>query len=236
FREAIEQIAKDGITVTYPSGHTDTIETATLRAVRTGISQATGSIQVARMEEMDWDIISVSSHMGARTAPAEDATNHAWWQGKFYSRTGKTEGLPLFSVTGFGTGPGLCGWNCRHSFGAGDGENNPFDQYDSEENKKAYELSQRQRLLERRVRKTKREVMALQSAVDATKDDKLKFDLQQDLDKKSHLLQKQNKAYNQFCEDNELKKLQERLKIAEWNREAAAKARGAARRYENAKQ
>jgi len=235
FGEAIKEIAKDGVIVTYPSGHTDTIETATLRAMRTGISQATGDIQTARMEEMEWDIILVSSHMGARTAPNEDAANHAWWQGKFYSRKGKTEGLPLFSVTGYGTGAGLCGWNCRHSFGAGDGENNPFEQFDSEENKKAYELSQRQRLLERRIRKSKREVMALQSAVDATKDEKLKFDLQQSLDKKSYLLQKQNKAYNQFCEDNELKKLQERLKIAEWGRNEAAKARGAARRYENAK-
>jgi len=136
-----------------------------------------------------------------------------------------------------GTVDGVCGINCRHSVSPyiPGVSNNPFEQFDSEENKKAYELSQRQRLLERRVRKTKREVVALQSAVDATEDESLKFDLQQSLDKKSYLLQKQNKAYNQFCEDNELKKLQERLKIAEWGRNEAAKARGAARRYENAK-
>lgn len=34
------------------SERTDTIETATLRAVRTGISQATSQIQMARVEEM----------------------------------------------------------------------------------------------------------------------------------------------------------------------------------------
>ena len=46
--------------------------------------------------------------------------NHFWWQGKFYSRTGRTPDLPLFvESTGYGTGECLCGWNCRHSFGPG---------------------------------------------------------------------------------------------------------------------
>lgn len=38
--EAVERVAKSGVTVNYPTGWTDTIETATLRAVRTGVSQA----------------------------------------------------------------------------------------------------------------------------------------------------------------------------------------------------
>ena len=63
-------------------------------------------------------------------------------------------------------------------------------------------------------------------------DKKLKFELQQELDRKSALLSKQNKAYNQFCRENDLKPLRERLQIAEWNREKAMKAAGAARRYE----
>lgn len=96
-------------------------------------------------------------------------------------------------------------------------------------------LEQRQRALERRVRKTKREVMGLQEAVEKCQDETAKFELQQALDRKSYLLSRQNKAYNDFCEQNGLRKQSERLQIARWQREQAAKARGAARRYQNAK-
>ena len=96
-------------------------------------------------------------------------------------------------------------------------------------------LEQRQRALERRIRKTKQAVMSLQTAVENCKDDALRFELQAELDSKSYLLKKQNKAYNEYCKTNELRPLADRLKIARWGREQAAKARGAARRYETAK-
>lgn len=234
-KEAITKIAADGVTVTYPTGHKDTIETATARAVRTGIAQATGDISIKRMEEMEWDIILVSAHLGARTGDGgENPENHFWWQGKYYSRSGNDKRFPPFSVTGYGSGEGLCGWNCRHSFGSGTGrpEDNPYKDISSEENRKVEELEKKQRRYERRIRKTKREVAGLQTSVENCPDEKLKFELQQELDRKSSLLSKQNKAYNQFCRKNDLKPLRERLQIAEWNREKAMKAAGAARRYE----
>lgn len=234
-KEAITKIAADGVTVTYPTGHKDTIETATARAVRTGIAQATGDISIKRMEEMEWDIILVSAHVGARTGDGgENPGNHFWWQGKYYSRSGNDKRFPPFSATGYGSGEGLCGWNCRHSFGSGTGrpEDNPYKDISSEENRKVEELEKKQRRYERRIRKTKREVAGLQTSVENCSDEKLKFELQQELDRKSALLSKQNKAYNQFCRENDLKPLRERLQIAEWNREKAMKAAGAARRYE----
>lgn len=237
-KEAINTISSQGVTVTYPSGHVDSIETATLRAVRTGISQATGEIQIARMEEMDWDIILVSAHLGARTGDGgQNPGNHLWWQGQYYSRTGRNKEFPPFSRTGYGTGEGLSGWNCRHSFGSGTGrpEDNPYRDLQIFDNHKIEELNKRQRTLERRIRKTKREVMGLQTAVDNCKDEQTKFGLQQDLDRKSYLLQRQNKAYNDFCKKNDLRPLQDRIQIARWGREQAAKARGAAKRYQNAK-
>ena len=234
-KEAIDEIASNGIEVVYASGRKDTLETATLRAVRTGISQMSGQITDARMEEMNWDIILVSSHLGARVTDREDYTNHFWWQGKFYSKSGNDNRFPPYSVCGPGNVQGIHGANCRHSHGPGDGEYNPFEYYDSEENRKAYELSQRQRELERRIRNTKREVMGKKVAVDACKDGKMKFELDLDYQKKAALLQKQNKAYNDFCEENNLKILSDRLQIAKWDRQQAAAARGAARRYENAK-
>ena len=236
-REAINDISSKGVEVVYPSGHKDTIETATLRAVRTGISQATGEIQMARMEEMDWDIILTSAHLGARTGDGGmNPGNHLWWQGQFFSRTGRTPGYPLFvPSTGYGTVEGLCGANCRHSFGPGDGENNPFKDIGYEDNYKVEELNKRQRTLERRIRKTKRAVMTLKTAVDSAQDEKLKFELDQDYQRKSALLQRQNKAYSDFCQQNNLKKLSDRIQIAKWDRQQAADARGAAKRYQNAK-
>ena len=236
-REAVESVASGGVYVDYPSGHRDTIEVATARAVRTGIAQAAGDISIKRMEEMDWDCILVSGHIGARTGNGgQNPGNHLYWQSAFYSRTGRDKRFPDFvSTTGYGTGEGLCGWGCRHSFGSGDGVNNPYADIQTADNVRVEKLEQRQRALERRVRKTKREVMGLQEAVEKCQDEAAKFELQQTLDRKSYLLSKQNRAYSEFCKANDLRPLNERLQIARWNREQAAKARGAARRYQNAK-
>lgn len=226
-KEVINNIVSDGVITTYPTGHSDTIETATLRAVRTGISQATGQIQIARMEEMDGDRVIISSHLGARPS-------HQVWQGKVFTveqLRSTNDGMPAY-----GTVTGLCGANCRHNFSPWfDGMDNPFKQYDSEENLKQYEREQRQRALERRIRKTKREVMGLKTSVDSCKDEKLKFELDMDYQRKSALLVKQNKAYVDYCAENGLRPLADRIQIAKWDRKQAASARGAAQKYNNAK-
>ena len=235
-RDVLKEVAETGLKVNYPSGYKMSIESAAMMILRTGISQATGDIAIERMKEMDWDIILVSSHLGARVGDGgQNPGNHSWWQGKFYSRTGKDKRFPSFSETGYGTITGLCGVNCRHSFGSGDGKNNPFEQYDMEENRKVYEKQQRQRALERRVRDTKRKIQNMQTAINNCRDENLKFELQQEFDRKSYLLKKQNAAYKQYCDENNLKPYNERLQVAKWNREQAMKAAGAARRYQNAK-
>lgn len=226
-RDAVNSIISEGATVKYASGHEDTIETATLRAVRTGISQATSQIQMARAEEMGAEKAIVSSHLGARPS-------HQVWQGKVFTLEelqSTNEGMPAL-----GTITGLCGVNCRHSWSVWfDGMDNPFEQYDSEENRKQYEKEQYQRTLERRIRKTKREVMGLKEEVDSAPSEKSKFAADMDYKRKSALLAKQNKAYKEYCERNNLKPLQDRLQIARWDRQQAASARGAAQRYKNAK-
>ena len=206
-REAVEAAVSGGVYVDYPTGHRDTIETATARAVRTGIAQAAGDVSIKRMEEMDWDIILVSAHIGARTGDGgQNPGNHLYWQGAFYSRTGKDKRFPNFyDVTGYGTGVGLSGYNCRHSFGSGDGVNNPYKDIQTADNYRIEKLEQRQRALERRVRKTKREVMGLQEAVEKCQDEAAKFELQQVLNKKSYLLQSQNKAYIEFSKEKDLR-------------------------------
>lgn len=228
--DAIKDIVESGVEVTYPSGHKDTIETATLRCIRTGVSQATAQITDARMEEMDWDIILVSSHLGARVTEKEDFTNHYWWQGKFYSKSGKDPRFPHFSDCGMGDVQGIHGANCRHSHGPGDGEFNPFNQYDSEENKAEYEMQQRQRALERRIRDSKRKCMGLKQGVDSAATPEGKALAEAEYQKQAAILQKRNEAYNDFCEKNGLKRKSERLTIAKWDRDQAAAARSAAKK------
>ena len=227
-KEVLSAIVSDGVVVTYPTGHSDSIETATLRAIRTGISQATAQIQTARMDEMGVDLVLVSSHLGARPS-------HQVWQGKVYSRSGRSNKYPDFvSSTGYGTVGGLCGANCRHNFSPYfEGMKNPFDDYDSKENLEQYEKEQYQRTLERRIRKTKREVMGLKEGVESAPSEQAKFALDMEYQRKAALLAKQNNAYQECCSNNSLKPLQERLQIARWDRQQAAAARGAAQRYNN---
>ncbi len=238
-KEAVEEVAKNGVYVEYRSKNTgdirrDTIETATLRAVRTGISQSTAQITLKRMEEMKWGIVLVSAHLGARNVGGAPE-NHELWQGQFYSLPQFDHTFPDFYYqTGYGDITGLCGVNCRHSFGPGDGKNNPYKEINTEENAKAYEMQQRQRELERRIRKTKREVMAWKTAVDNSADERVKFENDLVYQRKASLLRKQNEAYNDFCEKNGLKRLSDRISIAKWDRQQAAAARGAAKRYESA--
>ena len=237
-KEAVDEIAASGqarVRYTDENGRItriDTLETAVLRAVRTGTAQASGNMAVEGMKEHDWDIILVSAHLGARYGNGgQNPGNHFWWQGKFYSLNGKTEGLPPFKeTTGYGTGPGLSGWNCRHSFGPGDGINNPYKDYDSEENKKAYDLSQRQRKMESSIRRQKMKVLAYREAVDNCTDDATKQALQDAYGKAALRLQRQNKAYNDFTTANNLKKLSDRLRIAQWTRSEATRATAAARK------
>ena len=234
-REALEKVIEGGAYVEYTDKNgrvirRDTIETATARAVRTGISQASGRIQIARMDEMDVDLVIVSSHLGARP-------DHYVWQGKVYSRSGRDGKYPDFvESTGYGSVTGLCGANCRHNFSPYfEGMKNPFKEYDSEENQKQYDLEQRQRTLERRIRNTKREVQNWDTARQAAQGT-LKEEIEKEYQSKAALLQKQNAAYNNFCEKTGQKKRSERIQIAKWNRSEAAKARAAAKRYNEDKE
>ena len=231
-RDAVNTIIATQSRVSYPTGHTDTIETAILRAVRTGVAQATGNMALQGMIDRDWDLIRVSAHLGARYGDGgENPTNHFWWQGKIYSRSGKSDKYPPFEEsTGYGTGEGLCGWNCRHSFGPGDPDHNPFEDFDAEANKRVYDLSQKQRKAETRIRRQKLKVLGLHQAMDAAEDTETKAALEDDYRKAAVQLSRYNAAYDKFCKDYDLKKLSDRVAIAKWTRSEAAKAAAAARK------
>ena len=175
-KQAVDSLADDLPVVTYPSGHTDTLEVAARRAVLTGVNQTAGKLQLARMDEMGAEFVETSAHGGARPS-------HAEWQGRRFHRRGPVDyngrHYPDFEeTTGYGTGAGLCGWNCRHSFwpcypDLGDpptwtGESlRQLNARDIEYNGKLYtryEISQMQRARERNVRRCKKRYLAEDAA------------------------------------------------------------------------
>ena len=113
-RRAVDDLADGMKYVTYPTGHRDTLETAVRRCVLTGVNQTAAKLQLARMEELGCEFVEVTAHEGARPS-------HAVWQGKIYHIGGAVtlDGVryeDFAKATGYGTGVGLCGWNCRHNF------------------------------------------------------------------------------------------------------------------------
>ena len=167
----IEKLSSKGVTITHPnSGRVDQLDVAVRRSVLTAINQASGKVNLEYCDEAGLDLVEVTSHMGARPT-------HAAWQGGVYSRSGSSVKYPDFETsTGYGTGAGLCGWNCRHNF-YGYIEGMPRARSDDEiadldsgelhwggETFTPYEASQKQRELERGIRATKRELVGLESA------------------------------------------------------------------------
>jgi len=100
------------------------------------------------------------------------------WQGKIYSRSGKSKKYPNFSVCRYGAVDGLCGANCRHTFYAFfDGYSKPTKWAKEPEpttwKGKSYtytEATQKQRYMERNIRQTKREIEATNSIQESTTD------------------------------------------------------------------
>lgn len=226
FREIVDELAQHQAYVRYPTGHTDTLEVAVLRAVRTGTAQASGNMSIGTMEQYGWEIVLTSAHLGARYGDGgQNPGNHFWWQGRFFSRTGKDKRFPPFiESTGYGTGEGLCGWNCRHSFGPGDGVHNPWMKYDAEENKRAYDLSQMQRKKERDIRSQTKKVEAFKEAVEAAQSDDVRKTMQEALKEEQGKLTSLRKDYGNFCDENGLKRQAFRLQVAKARQQEAERA------------
>lgn len=171
-KQAVDSLADGMKFVTYPTGHTDTLEVAARRAVLTGVNQTGAKLQVARADEMGVEFFETTAHGGARPS-------HAEWQGRQFHRGGAVDYMgrhyPDFeAATGYGTGAGLCGWNCRHTFFAifpelGAPPAWTRDQLEElnarniEYNGKLYtryEINQMQRARERNVRRWKKRYLA----------------------------------------------------------------------------
>lgn len=231
--EGIKELGQVQPIVRYLSGHKDTLEVAVLRCIRTGVAQSSGNMTIQQCKDMGWNHVLVSQHLGARVSDTDPIADHAGWQGKVYCIDGKDAQFDnLLNATGYPENPlGLCGYNCRHSFtpflpGVSQNHNKPID---TEANRRAYELSQTQRAMERRIRAQKRKCTALHTAVKNCEDPAGKAKLQEKYTQSAKHLQDQNAAYAKFCEENDLKPYHERLAVAGWDHSAASTASAAAR-------
>lgn len=117
--------------------------------------------------------------------------------------------------TGYGTGGGLCGWNCRHNFIPFDPKTmtNNIAKYGMEENKEAYIKSQKQRYFERNIRNKKRVVRVIQENIKNAEDLAVMQTMKKQLQLKKSLLKKQRENYIKFCNENNLIPRKDRFMI-----------------------
>lgn len=230
-KQAVDSLADEMPEITYPSGHTDSLEVAARRAVLTGVNQTAGKLQEARMDEMNVEFVETSAHGGARPS-------HAEWQGRRFHRGGAVDYLgkhyPDFEqATGYGTGAGLCGWNCRHTFFAvfpelGDPPTwteeslQELNARNIEYNGKLYtqyEVNQMQRARERNVRKWKKRYLAESAAGSDTTDSAVR-------------LKAARQSLSEFAKATDGRVDSARVSVPKFGRSEASKAGWAAKDYE----
>lgn len=179
-KTAVKQLADSGIkTVSYESGHVDQIDVAARRAVMTGVSQLCAKYTEQSAEYLETPYFEVSAHAGARDKPGPSPwSSHKDWHGKVYSVRSGDIYPNIYEVCGLGEVDGLEGANCRHRrfpWVEGVSERTYTDEQLAHiddglgcefEGKKytAYEATQKQRQIERTIRKLKREQAAYKAA------------------------------------------------------------------------
>ena len=184
-------------------------------AIRTTAVNTAQQAQFDRMDDYGLNLVEVSSHSGARPKCAKD-------QGKIFNRSGgggyttDLHGRKIryyaWSESSYGEPDGILGINCGHQiypFTPGVSYQTYFPEPE-EENAEAYKKSQQQRELERRVRKSKRECMMLETAGDP-----------EGARQAQQLLKQRQDALRQFCGNNGLRYKPDRTAVADYKKSVA---------------
>lgn len=249
----LDEYAGKGIMVEYPSGTRRTLEAAVRCCVVTSMNQTSAQVTNQYIKEAKSEYVIVSAHLGARTQQKGQpfVAGHDNWQGKVYKMTGSEPGIPnLLEATGYNIDPvtgvgtvvnplGLHGYNCRHSHGPWDKDlKNPYTdedgnlKIDTEENRKTYNTNQKQRAMERAIRKTKRRLIVKQEIINGSSGVEKEI-RQREYDSMAYQLTEQNSAYNSFCRANSLVPQYERGKVAGFGTQQQKAANRGYKRYKN---
>ena len=224
-RRCIHQMTEKGIPAFVDKlGREWTPEAYINMDLRTTMSNVAHQVQFDRMDAYDLTLLEVSSHAGARPKCAKD-------QGKIFNRNGSggyttdLHGRKIryyaWKDSSYGEPDGLLGINCWHHvypFTPGIDVQRYFP-YDEKENDALYQKMQHQRELERRVRRSKRECMMLETTGDT-----------EGFAKASVTLKQREQALKQYCADEGLDYKNDRTAVVGYGRSTAAKASAAAKR------
>ena len=229
-KQAVKKLADSGLrTIDYENGWSNRVDVAVRRAVVTGSNQMCHKMTELTMDELGAEYVETTAHAGARTGKGlSGPADHASWQGQVFCYKGKSDKYPDFvSSTGYGTGEGLAGYNCRHSFSpffpgiskraySEEHLNNidpePFE-YDGK-TYTYYEALQRQRKLETSIRQKKRELITYNAA-----------GLKDDFNNSSILLNRLKSEYKSFSNAGDLTVRNDLMQVYKYGQSIAQKAR-----------
>lgn len=165
--DEIKKLSKQGAVIEYPSGAKRSLESAIRTNVVTAVNQNCGKLQELRADEVGCDLMELSAYSGARP-------EHAKWQGKIVSRSGKRGYLSLRDI-GYGEVTGFKGVNCHHDwypYFEGSTRTYTNKQLKDWQNEKVtyngqqisvYDATQIQRKIERQIRQDKKDLRAQQA-------------------------------------------------------------------------
>lgn len=252
--EVLDRYAESGVMVEYPTGTKRSLEAAVRCCIVTSMNQTAAQVTNVYIAQNKIEYVLVSAHPGARYDKKDPTgiSSHDHWQGKAYKIIGSEPGFPnllestgytIDSETGKGTVVnllGLHGYNCRHSHGPWRKgmvnkylDENGNVNINADESQKLYDLQQKQRFLEREIRKTKREIMAKKQELDMIAETDVKEILQPQYDKLAYKLRMQNKRLQSFCKNNDLQLQGDRTKVSGFSKKESAIANGRATAYKN---
>ena len=202
-KRAIKDMAKNGISgATYKRNGKlvqYSLEGTVRRDTLTAVNKLANKSSETLCDELGAEYVEISSHLGARTHPTNPIANHAGWQGKVFKIDGSDKKYPnLKESTGYPDDIlGLGGVNCRHRmfpFFPGISTPNPI-RFNEEENRRVYELTQKQRAMERRMRQLKKEQAAAKEIGD-----------KETVKKLNKKISEQSTKIDEFCKKNGLRR------------------------------
>lgn len=169
-RNTVNSLASKGLEVIdYQNGRNYQLESAVRMNVNSTVNRLSATISLQNAEDMEQDLMEITSHAGARPS-------HAEWQGEIVSLSGNPKYLSLRDIE-YGDVVGFMGVNCRHNwYPYFEGvslpnwmkeeleyiDNPPFEY--EERVYTHYEATQKQRALERSMRQEKRKIIVYESA------------------------------------------------------------------------
>jgi hypothetical protein len=211
-KRAIKDMAKNGISgATYKRNGKlvqYSLEGTVRRDTLTAVNKLANKSSETLCKELGAEYVEISSHLGARTHPTNPIANHADWQGKGFKIDGSDKKYPnLKESTGYPDDIlGLGGVNCRHRmfpFFPGISTPNPI-RFNEEENRRVYELTQKQRAMERRMRQLKKEQAAAKEIGD-----------KETVKKLNKKISEQSTKIDEFCKKNGLRRNHSRELVKE---------------------